>query len=210
MILETLYTMLKNLYGINDAPDAITPYLLALKPRHDGHQEISVGSRFSGMEAMLVKETNDDVQLGVYLHPLIRQRLQHGSLRYDDLGYAAEGLSHFLYVIDRAGRNKSCSQLELELQAEVDKFIVLHLLTIEAAGKSPHNIFTWQFDSPDFAADLSHEERDRYETANHFAAKFCWKLRERCFFPLRRSELLAWIRPFFEANLEGKLARLIP
>ena len=38
-----------------------------------------------------------------------------------------EGVSHFVYVADRARRKLPATQLELELQAEIDKYVLLVL-----------------------------------------------------------------------------------
>ena len=45
-----------------------------------------------------------------------------------DYWTALEGVSHFLYFAWNAGHDKTVSLLELELQAEIDKYVASYLL----------------------------------------------------------------------------------
>src|SRR6185436_5100246 len=45
----------------------------------------------------------------------------------DRLCQLIEGVSHFVYVAERARRGLPATQLELELQAEIDKYVLLVL-----------------------------------------------------------------------------------
>ena len=47
------------------------------------------------------------------------------SAELDALCQIIEGVSHFVYVVERARVGREATQLELELQAEVDKWVVL-------------------------------------------------------------------------------------
>ena len=49
----------------------------------------------------------------------------------DDLWKVLEGISHFNYLVLRAADDRSVTLLELELQAEVDKFVGTYLLLLE-------------------------------------------------------------------------------
>jgi hypothetical protein len=115
-----------------------------------------------------------------------------------------EGVSHFVYLAERWRRSAPVSKLELETQAEIDKYVVL-------AAQSP------TFDRPQSAdlrdrlyarAEYLHaaatEEGDRYRTATRVAAKFTEFLEHRFvegrqWGPLRRALLT-----FFHAPREEK------
>src|SRR5437762_13493477 len=54
------------------------------------------------------------------------RRLHAGNLA--DCWTALEGVSHFLYLAWNAGHDRPVSLLELEMQAEVDKYVVSYWL----------------------------------------------------------------------------------
>lgn len=208
MTIQEIYQSLCRLYAVDGAVD-IRNYLLPAFPADvgvcAGHSELS-------REALLIRQSGEELELGLFIAPAILAALEGGEpLRHaDELSCAIEGASHFLYVTDRAGRGRRVSMLELELQGEVDKFLLLQLI---AAADAPHrsrDLFAQQFERHAFDARLSPERRERYATASHFAAKYCAALRERCFNPLRMSDLLPQVRDFFGRDLSAKLERLIP
>src|SRR5690606_27349228 len=94
--------------------------------------------------------------------------------------------------------------LELELQAEVDKYVTCLLTAPGAAGDAVARSaalrrrlfeeFTWE-------DDLDAEERDRYRVANDQAARYAHGL-ERRFVAERR---LAELRRFWRLPLDRKL-----
>ena len=78
-------------------------------------------------EVLLVSEEADHVSLGLYVCPdAVRAIATGGDAWSDDrvqqVSLATEGVSHFVYVFLRADAGGRVSQLELELQAEVDKY----------------------------------------------------------------------------------------
>jgi len=86
-------------------------------------------------------------------------RLDHRN--FTDFCLAVEGVSHFVYLALCAAGDRSVSQLELELQAEVDKYACCLLL----AGRDPA-LRRRLYGDVQFADDLDPEERARYEAAN--------------------------------------------
>ncbi len=86
-----------------------------------------------------------ELALSLYLDPALLRRLEaadplerlHGGNVADCLT-ALEGVSHFLYLVWNASHDRAVSLLELEMQAEVDKFIVSHwLLRRQVPGHFP-------------------------------------------------------------------------
>lgn len=74
-------------------------------------------------EALLLREGADgDLEVSVRLPPLPEA---DASLELDTLCQIIEGVSHFVYVVERARMGRAATQLELEVQAEVDKWVVL-------------------------------------------------------------------------------------
>src|SRR6266849_5239238 len=84
---------------------------------------------------------------------------------------AAEGVSHFLYLLHRARARRPVSQLELEAQGELDKYLCV-LLQLWAVGRrraSPelrHRLF----DRAALRSGLPAGEKERYRVAGALAA----------------------------------------
>ena len=165
-------------------------------------------------EQLLVSEVEDGVDLALYVDAAALARLaaKDPGQRLDDhnLGaflYAVEGVSHFIYTVICAQQARSVSQLELELQAEVDKDVVCLLVCDGAPATSPG----WRrrlYDDCDFEDDLDADERDRYHAANQNARTYAASLERR--FVHRRGvvDMLAELRRFYRLPLAGKLAHI--
>ena len=121
---------------------------------------------------------------------------------------ALEGVSHFHYVVWNADSTREISLLELELQAEVDKYAsALSLLLRQREGRFPAELFHRLFEGVRFLPQLAEAERARYEEAHRHAARFCRRLEER-FLRARRARpeaLLAELRRFYRLGSQSKL-----
>ena len=95
--------------------------------------------------------------------------------RLSPLEVSARYLRHLVEAWN-AARDKAVSLFELELQAEVDKFVTTGLLLRAQIGREPDGLHAWLFDSPTLAAELEEHERDRYRRANRYAARYCQRL----------------------------------
>src|SRR5882757_5136644 len=119
-----------------------------------------------------------------------------------------EGISHFQYLIWCMERARPVSLLELELQAEVDKYaFAMWLLMQQTQGRFPDGLHLRMFTYIGFANDLDRESRQRYEEANRHAARFCRQMDER-FLRCRRRRIAAWIgelRRFYRCDHHAKL-----
>jgi hypothetical protein len=178
VLLPKLEAMLHELYaleiGYAVSDFLITDALLA--------GSLDAGGRKTD-EKLLIAEANGEADVALYLEQELLDRLaQRDPLtRLDgenlaDFWSALEGVSHFTYYAWNAARDKSVSLFELELQAEVDKFVTTAKLLREQTGREPSGLHGWLFDSPTLAAELDDEERERYRRANRYAAKYCSRL----------------------------------
>jgi hypothetical protein len=134
-------------------------------------------------EKLLIAEANGEADVALYLERELLERLDRSDpltcLDRDNLAdfwSALEGVSHFTYYAWNAERDKSVSLFELELQAEVDKFVTTATLLREQTGRTPRALHAWLFDATTFAAELDDDERERYHRANRYAAKYCSRL----------------------------------
>ena len=97
------------------------------------------------------------------------------------------------------------SQLELELQAEVDKFVTCLLVTSPEA-RVANELRQRLFADAIYEPDLDHEERDRYRAANDNAYRYTGFLQREFVAENRIPEMLAELRRFYRRGLAAKLA----
>ncbi|MGI9286202.1 MAG: hypothetical protein ACR2P1_12510 [Pseudomonadales bacterium] len=138
-------------------------------------------------ETVLLQEDSDGLAISVFLDSELLTRLQaHDPLRLltanqlKDLWTVLEGISHFSYLAWSARKNRRVSLLELEMQAEIDKFVsALFLAVDQEDSELVDNMHHRLFDEIDFHNDLDDDQRERYAVANAYAARFCHGLRNR-------------------------------
>lgn len=166
-------------------------------------------------EQLLIAETEDGLAMSLYLHAEVLGRLAArcplrslDEANLQDYCTALEGVSHFHYVSWSATCARSVSLLELELQAEVDKYATaLSLLLAQREGRFPAELFRRLFEGGQWLPHLSDDERERYAEAHRCAARFCRRLEERF---LRRRHarpgaLLMELRAFYRLGRRAKL-----
>ena len=164
------------------------------------------------VESLLVRETGDALELSLFLDPQLLKRLQrcvgasrseHGAL--EDFWSALEGISHFLYLIFNAQRRQSVRAVEMELQAEVDKF-VLTMLTGSARGlpDTAGRIHELLFERTRLDPALDAAGRKRYRDADRHAARYCLSLARR-FASAQHPGLRRELRRFYRLDHHAKL-----
>lgn len=112
----------------------------------------------------------------------------------------AEGVSHFVYVAERARTGLPATQLELELQAEVDKF-VLWIGSDAAPSGNPRDVREQLFERVRFLHPAGTEAGQRYRLANDLAAQFVTRLHE---LPSREARVRR-LRRFYRAGQTDKI-----
>ncbi len=157
-------------------------------------------------EALLVRDDGDgNLELALRI-PRLRGRTFHlESEDLDPLCQIIEGVSHFIYLADRASAHREATQLELEVQAEVDKYVVLaHTLPdFDAAISS--RLRARLFGDVRYCDEEGTELGDRYRVANDVALRFTERI-ERNYLGLQRLPALRReLRGFFRMGQEGKL-----
>jgi hypothetical protein len=178
----------------------------------DDEQRRRAGIARAPREQLLLRHDHEDDELAVGLF------VDRGALanlgrndparglddgNFADFCLAVEGVSHFVYVALCAAGQRRVSALELELQAEVDKFVCCLLLPGVIA-----NLRRRLYLDVRFADDLSAEERDRYRTANAEAGRYAAALERRFVRDDRLTEMLGELRRFYRLPLDGKLDRI--
>jgi hypothetical protein len=117
-------------------------------------------------------------------------------------------VSHFVYVAWNAGFDKPVTLLELELQAEVDKFVMgTWLLGAQNDGRFPRELHHVLFERTRIDAVAAGSRAGLYRTATSYAARFCRRvaglLEHRRRAALR--DALAELRRFYRLGNSRKL-----
>jgi hypothetical protein len=178
MRLGGLQTLLSEFYALDvdyDVDDFLTTDPTLARALDAGGREID--------EKLLIAETDGEAEVSLYLEPTLLERLAHrdpmtrlDSDNLEDFWTAFEGVSHFTYYAWNAQREKPVTLLELELQAEVDKYVATTLLLARQGLRPPRELHHWLFEMPRLDERLDAAERDRYREANRYAGKYCRKL----------------------------------
>jgi hypothetical protein len=163
-----------------------------------------------------VTQQGDQVALGVVLERGLsallagadpRVRLDHANL--GAFCTLTEEVSHFVYLHFCARASRSVTQLELELQAEVDKYLsAVFLLCLQNEGAFSPRLRDLLFRRYRLAASLSAEQAERYRAASGLAYRYCSYLESRY---LRRSllaDLAREARRFYRLGQRDKLERI--
>ncbi|WP_309893328.1 hypothetical protein [Archangium sp.] len=180
----------------------------------DREAAVLLGATGRADEELLVAEGDGELELALYLAPALLHRLEayeSGSLHsllereLDGFCQVAEGVSHFVYVTHTAVHGRTVSLLELEAQAEVDKFALCLLQKWgEGVGAWAEELLRRLFDRVSYRAKLSEAERWRYEEANRLSRNFCNRLMGHV--SSRRLErLLSELRYAYRLGAEAKL-----
>jgi hypothetical protein len=164
-------------------------------------------------EALLVHESDDEMAVSLYLDASVMDRLRRKDPLHDldaanlaPLMLAVEGVSHFLCLVWHAVAERPVSQLALELQAEVDKFVIGRaLITCQHGLRAAAPLHSWLFERSRLRPTLPAESRQRYITAGRLAADYCRRLnRAAALAPLPPTGEL---RRFFRLSPPQKLRR---
>ena len=165
-------------------------------------------------ETLLVAQDDEGLSLSLYLDADMLERLESDSpldnLRadqLDDLWKVLEGISHFNCMDWKETQDHSVSLLELELQAEIDKYVSTMLLALEQADTHLLNrLHGWLFDEVRYHDELDNEQVDRYRSANDYAARFCHGLQQQLI--ENNQHVLSRLRDFYRLQLADKISHI--
>jgi hypothetical protein len=212
--LQALQSLLAN---INDSPIDydITDFLIS--DAGQCHALLGREPAANQDEQVLVCATAAGADMSVYIDRQVTARLRDANplhcLSDENLGdfcTAVEGISHFQYLIWCLEHARQVSLLELELQAEVDKYAAaMWLLLQQRSGQFHPALHSRLFSQVAFLPTLAAHDRQRYSEANQYAARFCRRNDQR-FLSCRQPRLERWLgelRELFRCSHHHKLRR---
>lgn len=208
-MLNDLQHALETIYGVS-VPHRVEDFVL-----DRAHLE-HLGQAERAPETLYVHESGGGIDIGLFISPEVMRRLPElgrnallGRGLLPAFTTAVEGVSHFVYLTLQALRERAVSMLELEVQAEIDKFAtsVLHLWK-HGEREGSGELRTRLFDRVHFRADLGPEERSRYVTANRLARSYAAFLDARFIASGRLEGLLRELRRTYRLTSVDKFAWL--
>ena len=211
-MLRELQDLLAQLYGIAPSVDVrdylVTDAAFVRQWEGDSGRDID--------EKLLIVQSPDELGLALFLEPKLLERLESvnplRSLDHDSLAdfcLVLEGISHFVYLTFNAATDRCVTRLELEMQAEIDKYVSARtLLNQPSRSRFDHDLLSVLFDDPKFHDSLSAEELERYESASRFAGWYCRSLEARYAAGLPDDSMLRELRKFYRLPQPDKLSHI--
>ena len=217
MLLSRLQSLIGGIYDVSIAHD-VYDFLVT-----DRRRLPAAARGGTAEEELIVAQPaggGDELAVSLYLDPELLGRLTredplvrlHGG-NVADWCTALEGVSHFLYLAWNAGHDKPVSLLELEMQAEVDKYVVSYwLLRRQSPQHFPAELRRLLFER--FRVDPGAAAAGRaqvYREASRYAGKFCARLerllsRNRAASSGTEGAVLAELRRFYRLTHARKRA----
>ena len=212
MILRQLQDLIGGIYDVNVTHD-VYDFLVTDRDHlpHDARRDTTD-------EQLILSEQSDAVGVSLYLDPALLERLSLADpmVRLNagnvaDYWTALEGVSHFLYFAWNAGHDRPVSLLELELQAEIDKYVACYLLLKrQFPERFPAELLRLLFERTRVDPNLTEGQQALYRAASRHAEKFCRRL-DRSLRGSRREfehEVLAELRRVYRLGDARKVAHI--
>jgi hypothetical protein len=218
MLLSRLQSLIGGIYDVSIAHD-VYDFLVTDRGR------LPAAARAGTAEEELIvaqgADGADELAVSLYLDPALLERLSRedplkrlhaGNVA--DWWTALEGVSHFLYLAWNAGHDKPVSLLELEMQAEVDKYVASYwLLRRQFPGHFPAELRRVLFARTRIDPRVGAARAHLYREASRYAEKYCGRLeRTLAYRPTGRAsaaadgEVLAQLRRFYRLGHARKRA----
>ncbi|MDH5447188.1 MAG: hypothetical protein OEY52_16685 [Gammaproteobacteria bacterium] len=167
-------------------------------------------------EKLLLAQNDDQLDVALFLSKEIIGHLEANnpleSLNEENLHQfwvALEGISHFTYLTWNAQYDRQISLFELELQAEVDKFVMaIWLFSRQQDMLHPKHLITKLFIKLQFDSALTEHELNRYTLANQYAYRYCEKLMGLLAGQFNEQQLFNDIRRFYRLTNHYKLRHI--
>ena len=169
-----------------------------------------------GGSRTLLRQDGDAIELGVVLEATVGECLSRADPRRQldrtNLGpfcTLTEEVSHFVYLLFCARSQRTVTELELELQGELDKYLsAVFLLSLQNEGAVSARLRDMLFREYQLAADLTAEQAERYRFASELAYRYTGYLQDRFLRSSRLADLAREARRFYRLGQREKLEKI--
>ena len=179
-------------------------------------QQCSLPTILNRKGLMLLLSEGEALSLAIYLHDQVIHNLhKHDPFlglnenNIHDFCIMAEEVSHFLYTTWRARKSIQMTKLELELQAEVDKFVICTFYrSNHRACINNLSLKELLFETFSLEKDLPIESQQRYSTASKLALHYCHFLESRFIKKGLFPQMMGEIRRFYRLGQTDKISHI--
>lgn len=213
-LLAAVHGLLTRTYALTARLDAIERYVIGdagLARLYDGRPGTAVGSATGEGARLLLREEGGALRATVYFPDALIAHLEErppqrglDDRNVDAFAVFVEEIDHLLVAAERADAGRGVSLLELELHANVSKYLVLARFLAGRAKRLGPARRAWLmhqlFEKPQYS-DPDPEVRERYVAAGRNAARFLMTLER-----LSPQARIDRLRRFHRQDLSGKLA----
>ena len=190
--------------------DVEPPYCISEFVCHSAQTETgSLNCKGTTPEMLVYREDGTNLDISLFLNPSLLNGIDSGTCCarwsgeiFDNGCILLEGVSHFLYMVFNAHHDRQVSLLDLEIQAEIDKFIFAALNT--SYRDSIEELLDRLFCQISYREELSTELKQRYQQANDLAYKYCHWLSDRFVLSADNRKLAAEIAKIYRLNGAAK------
>ncbi len=213
VILRQIQELIGGIYDVSIAHDV---YDFLVTDRH--HLPSPVRSHPTDEQLVVAAAASGEVAVSLYLDGELLERLKRAdpvrSLNEGnvaDYWTALEGVSHFVYLAWNCGHDRAVTLHELELQAEIDKYIASYwLLKRQLPDRFPAELMRLLFARTRIDPTLAAGRVEMYRRASLYAERFCRRI-ERSLRARRagtEQEVLAELRRFYRLSGARKVAHI--
>lgn len=212
-LIKTIQQQLESLYGIRTGASA-ADYLISKNDLSTLMPDTMADNLPKELFLVNPEPHDDTIEVALYLAEDLCVNLQtHDPMQtlstenISDFCTLIEGVSHFVYYLHKASLEYSITQLEMELQAEIDKFLLLSLLT-HSNQKDNEMIMDLLFEDYLLHDHLTDDQKIRYNTATELARKYCFQVSQN----IKTEGLpltLKKVRKFYPMTQEQKIRSIV-
>ena len=157
-------------------------------------------------EVVFIQQQEDSLEFTVYFDEDLLLAVTGANSNLDAMCTVVEGASHAVCLLWHAHNDRQIRPVELELQAEIDKFMIL--VESDVAGIDGRQLHRCLFCNSRLIHDRHGVLRDRYRTASKLAARYCHWLNRRFIEDDNRTALQHELARFYRLSGRAKFDRI--
>ena len=197
--------------ALEDRYDLVLDYRVEQFVSHDASWcEAVTGTQPQSDEMLLLREEDDILDVTLYLSEALMQSSEAPSaIPFNTWCTLLEGVSHFVYVTWNATHHRRIRPIDMELQAEVDKFVFAAFGNRQLSdGEDLDALIMRLFDHVSWVHPEDPELEYRYQRANGLARQYCRWLPQRFAFAPDNRDLYAELARFYRLDGASKIRHI--
>lgn len=157
-------------------------------------------------EVMFIEQREDSLEFTVYFDEQLLMAVSAANSDLDGMCTVVEGASHAVCLLWHAHNDRQIRPIELELQAEIDKFMIL--VESDASGIDGRLLHRCLFSNSRLINNQSSVLHDRYRTASKLASRYCHWLIQRFIEDENHTALHHELARFYRLSGRAKFERI--